>query len=88
MEGCPAHLHVRALQQAMLSVPGVQQVTDIHVWTLTSGVHLMSAHAVITGWNEGPAIRASLRQLLWEKFAIQHSTIELATPDQAAGPLH
>jgi cobalt-zinc-cadmium efflux system protein len=88
MEGCPAHLDVRGLEQAMLSVPGVQQVTDIHVWTLTSGVHLMTAHAVISGWNEGPAIRARLRQLLWERFGIEHSTIELATPDQAAGPLH
>jgi cobalt-zinc-cadmium efflux system protein len=88
MEGCPAHVDVKALRQAMLSVPGVEQVTDIHVWTLTSGVHLMTAHAVIDGWNEGPTIRARLRQLLWEKFGIEHSTIELATPDQAAGPLH
>ena len=46
VEGAPREVDVGALRTAMEDVPGVKRVHDLHVWTLTSGVHALSAHAI------------------------------------------
>ena len=53
LEGTPREVDLTALRAAMEGVPGVKTVHDLHVWTLTSGVHALSAHAVLAG-GRGP----------------------------------
>jgi cobalt-zinc-cadmium efflux system protein len=77
LEGTPREVDLEALRAAMESVPGVKAVHDLHVWTLTSGVHALSAHAIL---HEGAAHGTVLVGLLTKvtgSFSIQHVTVQL-----------
>src|SRR5436305_9688313 len=47
MEHAPAHIDVDEVQEAMAQVPGVLEVHDLHVWTITSGMESLSAHVLV-----------------------------------------
>src|SRR6185295_11144738 len=47
MESAPAHMDVDEMRDAMMGVPGVLEVHDLHVWTITSGLDSLSAHVVV-----------------------------------------
>jgi cobalt-zinc-cadmium efflux system protein len=49
LEGAPAEINLVALRDAISGVHGVRDVHDLHVWSLTSGVHAMSTHVVYDG---------------------------------------
>ncbi|MBM4358986.1 MAG: cation transporter [Deltaproteobacteria bacterium] len=49
MENAPAHVEVTKLREAMLAQSKVDDVHDLHVWTITSGLVCLSAHVVTTG---------------------------------------
>jgi cobalt-zinc-cadmium efflux system protein len=77
LEGTPREVDLEALRAAMESVPGVKAVHDLHVWTLTSGVHALSAHAIL---HEGAAhgtVLVGLHTKVTGAFSIQHVTVQL-----------
>ncbi|MEP7343788.1 MAG: cation diffusion facilitator family transporter [Gemmatimonadaceae bacterium] len=47
LEATPAHISLVAVRDALEGIPGIESVHDLHVWTVTSGVIAMSAHAVV-----------------------------------------
>jgi cobalt-zinc-cadmium efflux system protein len=77
MEGVPPHLDILEIESAMLTVPGVRAVHDLHVWTLTSGKDAMSSHVVVADLAVGHSILRDLHKLLHERFGIEHTTIQL-----------
>jgi len=77
LEGTPREVDLAALRTAMEGVPGVKTVHDLHVWTLTSGVHALSAHAVL---QEGAALGAVLgarRTRVTSGCLISHVTVQV-----------
>jgi cobalt-zinc-cadmium efflux system protein len=80
LEGVPAHLDFSEVNQALGQVSGVAAVHDLHVWTITSGLVALSCHIVVS--CEGPDCRShdeiltDARQVLREKFRIEHTTIQ------------
>ena len=77
LEGTPAHIDLDAVRKAMEGVPGVTTVHDLHVWTITSGMHALSAHAgVVSGSSQAAALEA-LRQRVESDFKITHVTIQM-----------
>jgi cobalt-zinc-cadmium efflux system protein len=48
LEGAPTHIELAEVRRAIEGVTGVERVHDLHVWTLTSHSHVLTAHAVIT----------------------------------------
>ena len=54
MESTPGHLDVDAVRSAMASAPGVCEVHDLHIWTITSGMESLSAHVVLAAGHEAP----------------------------------
>ncbi len=79
LESVPSHIDIETVATAISKVRGVREAYHIHVWTITSGVHAMSAHVLI---DDQPVSRSSelindIRTLLAEKFKILHSTIQL-----------
>lgn len=80
MEGTPAHINVDKLQGALLAVPGVTGVHDIHVWTITSGFHAMSAHVRVEAPQQSESVLAALTRVAREEFGIQHTTIQIELP--------
>jgi cobalt-zinc-cadmium efflux system protein len=77
MEGVPPHLNIREIDAAMITVPGVRAVHDLHVWTLTSGKDAMSSHVVVDDLAAGHRTLGALHTLLHERFGIEHTTIQL-----------
>ena len=76
LEATPAHIELGALRTAMHDVPGVRDVHDLHVWTLTSGVVAMSAHVV----SPEPAAHQRVLEALHvavARFGIHHVTIQM-----------
>lgn len=83
LENTPAHIDADALREAMAAVRGVGAVHDLHVWTLTSGVVAMSAHAIAPAVAEHPRVLADLHEAV-AAFGIQHTTIQLEGEPLAA----
>lgn len=80
IEGTPAHIDLKAVEEAMRSVPGVAAVHDLHVWTITSGMEALSAHVVAakgTDSREAPEILEQLNVQLKAKFGIDHTTLQV-----------
>ncbi len=85
MEGVPPYLDLPAVGRAMAAVPGVRSVHDLHIWTLSSGLVALSAHVVIDSMDRWEAVLAALRELLKERYGIEHITLQPET--QAAVPI-
>jgi cobalt-zinc-cadmium efflux system protein len=77
LEGTPPEVDIAALRAAMESVPGVKTVHDLHVWTLTSGIHALSAHAVLQEGAAHGAVLGALRTQVTTGFPISHVTVQL-----------
>jgi cobalt-zinc-cadmium efflux system protein len=77
LEGVPAHLELGEIEAAMLEVPGVRRVHDLHVWTLTSGREAMSAHVVVDDPADSQRLLDELHRVLHARFGIDHTTIQL-----------
>jgi cobalt-zinc-cadmium efflux system protein len=77
MEGTPPHLNLETVRDAIMSVPGVCEVHDLHVWTITSGMDSLSAHVVLLAGHEQSAALESVRQVLHDRFDIDHITIQI-----------
>jgi len=80
MESAPAHVNVTRLVGDMLRVPEVDDVHDLHVWSLAGGMPLLTAHVQVKddcSLSRCAEIITELDCLLQEKYAISHSTIQL-----------
>ncbi|WSJ01949.1 cation diffusion facilitator family transporter [Nocardia sp. NBC_01329] len=79
----PEELDVERVADELAAVPGVRDVHDLHVWTLTSGMEVASAHITTTGTDSGDEILRAAQRLLAERFHIQHATLQVETTDTA-----
>jgi cobalt-zinc-cadmium efflux system protein len=77
-EGVPEGLTAREVATAMLNVPHVAEVHDLHVWTVSPGYAALSAHVVLADRSlaEAQSTQVELKQVLEERFGIQHTTIQ------------
>lgn len=81
LESAPAGLDSSEIDAAMRAVPGVVDVRDLHVWSITTGLPALSGHVIM------PADRAldvddvleHIKRLLNDRFGIGHSTIQVQT---------
>ncbi|MER7456338.1 cation diffusion facilitator family transporter [Micromonospora sp. NPDC126480] len=84
VQAAPEHLQVTAVHDRLVAVPGVAEVHDLHVWTLTSGMEVASAHLTIAPGADVAAVLAAARTLLRDEFRIEHATLQIE-PGAAAG---
>lgn len=88
LEGTPADVNVAGLREALTAVPGVTDVHDLHVWSLTSGMNAMSAHAVIAPGASHDDILPALRRRATDGFKIAHVTLQLESKACAEAETH
>lgn len=77
LEATPAHIDAMEVEKAMREINGVRDIHDLHIWTLTSNRHIITAHIVVDDLREGTRILRQLRQLLTGRFHLDHSTLQL-----------
>jgi cobalt-zinc-cadmium efflux system protein len=77
MEGAPRHLDVVQVREALICLPGVVGVHDLHVWTITSGRDALSAHLVVGESSQRGKTLEQVRGTLAERFGIKHVTVQL-----------
>jgi cobalt-zinc-cadmium efflux system protein len=77
MEGTPAHLDVAAIREALAAAPGVLDVHDLHVWTITSGMDSLSCHVVADPETCPPDLLRRLQGILRDRFGLDHVTIQI-----------
>ena len=82
MEGVPDSLDLDALRAAIAGLPGVVEVHDLHVWSVTSGEHSLTVHAVSAA--PLPALNAQVTGIA-EAFGVEHVTVQLEAPGFHAG---
>ncbi|MGH9156001.1 MAG: cation diffusion facilitator family transporter [Acidimicrobiales bacterium] len=76
MEIAPPDLDVDEVREALAALPGVAEVHDLHVWTLTSGIEAASCHVVIAEDSDPHEVLDAVSGLLRERFGVGHSTIQ------------
>ncbi|MBB1255884.1 cation diffusion facilitator family transporter [Streptomyces alkaliterrae] len=81
LEAAPKGVDVDEVREHILGVPGVEEVHDLHVWTITSGMPVLSAHVVVErGTLDSVGHERVLRELracLGEHFDVEHCTFQL-----------
>jgi cobalt-zinc-cadmium efflux system protein len=78
LEGLPKGLQLDAVARSILTIPGVQEVHDIHIWTIGTGLHALSCHVRIPDMHmdESEQILNRIQQRLEADFHITHRTIQ------------
>ena len=76
VQAAPRHLDVAVVRDRLAAVPGVCDVHDLHVWTLTSGMDVASAHLSLDPGAELGAVLAGARDALHDAFSIDHATLQ------------
>lgn len=80
LEGAPSHINPAAVEQAIREVAGVRAIHDLHIWTITSDRHVLTAHIVVSSADESCRVLREVRTLLAERFKLAHSTIQIEDP--------
>ncbi|UCB43182.1 MAG: cation transporter [Dehalococcoidales bacterium] len=79
LEAVPGHIQMDEVGMVMMDIPGVRDVHDMHIWTITSGIHALSAHVLIEDQTvaRSAEIVRSVEQELARRFNITHTTLQL-----------
>ena len=81
LEGAPPHLDLEEIRAALAGLDGVDEVHDLHLWSVTQGQEAMSGHLVVAGGRETGVILKSGRKLLSERFGLTHVTLQVESGD-------
>jgi cobalt-zinc-cadmium efflux system protein len=76
LEASPAHITLGAVRTQLEAIPGVESVHDLHVWTVTSGMVAMSAHAIVREPERQQHVLEHVHDAM-RLFGIEHVTIQL-----------
>lgn len=78
LEGTPRGIDLKAVEGTLRGISGVNNVHDLHIWSIGSETHALSCHIAIADIppSESEAIMKQVRQVLAESFHIQHTTIQ------------
>jgi len=77
LEGTPEGLDAEAVGRRMAAMDGVDEVHDLHIWTITSGFPALSAHVLVGRGQDCHARRRELAAMLDDEFGIGHSTLQV-----------
>ena len=82
LEATPRGVDLEVLRRHVLACTGVSEIHDLHVWTITSGMNVLSAHVVVHAGADANAVLDELESCLRGDFDIEHSTFQLESEDR------
>ena len=77
LEGTPRGFDTQELRSTLAGIAGVVDVHDLHVWSLTSGMHAMSVHVVAAVEENRDVLLERVRRCAQQRFAIGHVTVQV-----------
>jgi cobalt-zinc-cadmium efflux system protein len=77
LEISPGEMPPKEVAEAMLAVPDVVDVHDLHVWTVGSGFPSLSAHVLVRPEGDCHQARRQLAEMLAERFGLEHATLQV-----------
>lgn len=77
VQAAPPHLDVDRIRTTLAALPGVVDIHDLHVWTLTSGMEVASAHLMIGNDRDPHDTLDGARDVLQRDFRIAHATLQV-----------
>lgn len=87
MEGVPASIDQNKVKEDLERIMGVQEVHDLHIWSITSGMDSLSCHLVIGEQEDQQRILQEALSMLEEQYRITHATVQIETPLIRHSPL-
>lgn len=79
----PEELDVERIATELADIDGVRDIHDLHVWTLTSGMEVASAHIAISKTGNPDDVLVAAQHVLGDRFHIQHATLQIESTDTA-----
>lgn len=88
LESTPRDVRLEEVAEAMLTVPGVREVHDLHVWSLGSQAKALSCHILTLdmAMSESEKIAFKVRELMARRFGIQHTTLQFEHTHETGEP--
>ncbi len=77
LEGSPAGIDPVEVGRAIVETPEVREVHDLHIWTVSDGFPVVSAHVLVAAGADCHALRRTLEGMLAEHFGLDHSTLQV-----------
>ncbi|QYG94345.1 cation transporter (plasmid) [Iamia sp. SCSIO 61187] len=81
VQAAPPDLDLDAMRSSLAAIPGVTDVHDLHVWTLTSDMEVASAHLMVSTGVDTHTVLDRARSLLADDHAIAHATLQVEPDD-------
>jgi cobalt-zinc-cadmium efflux system protein len=81
LEAAPKGIDLTEVRQHLVETPGVTGVHDLHAWTITSGLPVLSVHVVLERGADAGKVLDGLGDCLAGHFDIEHSTFQLEQPE-------
>ncbi len=79
LESSPRSLNPLEIRAALAALPGVDEVHDLHLWSVSSGRHALSAHLIA---RDGDQLLGEANQILLDRFGIRHTTLQIEHPEK------
>ncbi|QBI21994.1 cation transporter [Egibacter rhizosphaerae] len=77
LQAAPPHAPPHEVAARLARVDQVSDVHDVHVWTLTSGMEVLTAHLVVADDAETHAVLDRAREVLAREYGIEHATVQI-----------
>ncbi len=77
MEGTPAAINQDEVKATLLEIEGVLDVHDLHIWTITSGLDVLSCHVLIEDDKSSQQILQQAIDKIKEVYKIEHTTVQI-----------
>lgn len=80
MEAVPAEYDLDSIRNDISTIEGVIDIHELHLWTITTDHHSLTAHVFIREDSKSFTIVSTINNLLKEKYGLKHSTIQIENP--------
>lgn len=81
VQAAPPDIDVEAMRRDLNDIPGVLDVHDLHVWTLTSDMEVASAHLMVIRDTDTHAVLDQARELIGSTYNVHHATLQIEPDD-------
>jgi cobalt-zinc-cadmium efflux system protein len=81
LEGAPRHVDMDELETTLRAMAPIQEIHELHVWSLSSGSDVLSVHVVLDRVPHGDQITHDIHEAIRERFRIDHVTVQVESPD-------